>query len=480
MTKNKAIELVEHWRACGPIAWAESKYGWIGDDGKPITLTPWQCATLQAWWEHKDTTSTLAISNAKKTGKTFLDAVLLCWRWLALPSEHYAVGNDLDQSAGRQFQMIADMVKRHPYLKLNCDVTKNKLTFNPTGSTIEALACDAAGNAGANHLTASHTETWGIVYESGIRAYEELTPPPGKKWGFPAMRICDSYAGVEDESVTWHTLVDRGLQGKHISDDWPIFQAGGLLLFHMDGTEAQERCFRGTPAEAEAYCADQKEQLRPGAYLRMHENRRTTGGESFIDLAWWDACQDKSLTPLMERGSHLLSVGIDAAIKHDSAAVVATYFDDETKKIVLAKHRIWIPTRIEPIDLDATIGEYLQDLYAHYNLYACLFDPWQMQSLATRLAQHGLPMREYPQTVSNLTAIGQNLYELIKHSNLRTYPDDQCRRQVSKAIATETPRGWRISKEKQSSKIDFVVALAMSALGAVETQRHILTGKLFY
>jgi hypothetical protein len=38
---------------------------------------------------------------------------------------------------------------------------------------------------------------------------------------------------------------------------------------------------------------------------------------------------------------------------------------------------------------------------------------------------------------------------------------------MSRAVALETTRGWRIAKEKASHKIDVVVALAMAALGAV-------------
>ena len=37
----------------------------------------------------------------------------------------------------------------------------------------------------------------------------------------------------------------------------------------------------------------------------------------------------------------------------------------------------------------------------------------------------------------------------------------------SRAVAIETGRGWRISKEKQSHKIDVIVALAMAAHAAV-------------
>ncbi len=196
---KKTNELITHWRQAGPVDWAEGPYGWIGIDRQPIKLTPWQAAILGAWWQRKETITTLGVSNVKKTGKTFSNAVLLAWRWLALPGEHFAVGNDLDQSASRQFQEISEMIRRNEYLRHNSKVNAKQLIFEPTGSTITALAVDAAGNAGANHLTASHTEAWGIVYEAGIRAFEELTPPPGSFYGLPALRICDSYAGFEGE-----------------------------------------------------------------------------------------------------------------------------------------------------------------------------------------------------------------------------------------------------------------------------------------
>jgi hypothetical protein len=40
---------------------------------------------------------------------------------------------------------------------------------------------------------------------------------------------------------------------------------------------------------------------------------------------------------------------------------------------------------------------------------------------------------------------------------------------VQRSVAIETSRGWRIAKEKASHKIDVVVALAQSALGAVQS-----------
>jgi len=68
-----------------------------------------------------------------------------------------------------------------------------------------------------------------------------------------------------------------------------------------------------------------------------------------------------------------------------------------------------------------------------------------------------------PQTVSNLTEASQNLFDLIKGRNLVAYPDEQIRLAISRAVAVETSRGWRIGKDKQTHKIDVVVALGMAA-----------------
>jgi len=463
---GKTRELIEHWREIGPSAWSEGAHGWIDIDGRPITLEPWQRAILESWEAHRGSVTTLAISNIKKTGKTFLNALQLAWRWLALPGEHFAVGNDFDQSAGRQFQQISEMVRRNPYLEKNVKVTAKQLLFKPTGSTIKALSVDAAGNAGANHLTASHTEAWGIIYETGIRAFEELTLPPGRFYDLPALRICDSYAGFLGESDTWHNLVDRGLAGERVSDDWPIFINRGLLLFHIQGEEARERCFRGTRESAEVYYTDQKADLRDGTFLRLHKNIRATGEEQFIPLEDWDACVDPEHRPILPTKDVQLFVGVDGAIKHDSAAVVSMYRDIVRDKVVLARHRIWHPSANQPLDLDQTIGNYLREMHRGYRMQAVFYDPYQLHDLAARLRSDGIKMVEYPQSVPNLTQMGQNLFELIKAGNLVLYSDDELRLQVGHAVALQSSRGWRIAKEKTSHKIDAVVALAMGAMFA--------------
>jgi hypothetical protein len=111
------------------------------------------------------------------------------------------------------------------------------------------------------------------------------------------------------------------------------------------------------------------------------------------------------------------------------------------------------------------------ELHARFELREVRFDPYQMQASAQRLQRAGVPMVEFPQSVPNLTEASNNLYELIKGRGLAVYPDADMRLSVSRAVALETSRGWKIAKEKVSHKIDVVVALAQAALGAVLDQQ---------
>ena len=94
--------------------------------------------------------------------------------------------------------------------------------------------------------------------------------------------------------------------------------------------------------------------MRPAAYQRLHENKRSTGSELFVSMAAWDACIDEDLKPMMLSQDAQLVVGVDAALKNDCAAVVAVTYADG--RVVLARHRIWTPTKQAPLDLDGTIS----------------------------------------------------------------------------------------------------------------------------
>jgi hypothetical protein len=85
------------------------------------------------------------------------------------------------------------------------------------------------------------------------------------------------------------------------------------------------------------------------------------------------------------------------------------------------------------------------------------------------MIRENVPMVEFPQTVGNLTEASSNLYQKIKYRNFAAYPDEAIRLAMSRAVAIESNRGWRIGKLQQTHKIDIVVAIAQAALVATQT-----------
>jgi phage terminase large subunit-like protein len=93
-----------------------------------------------------------------------------------------------------------------------------------------------------------------------------------------------------------------------------------------------------------------------------------------------------------------------------------------------------------------------------------------MVSVAQRLMRAGVKIEEYPQTIPNLTAATSNLFDLIRARQLVLYPDAGMRLAVSRAVISESARGYKLNKLKQRHKIDVVVALSMAALAAIRGQ----------
>lgn len=474
---KKQIDLVAEWREIGPVAWAESPFGFIMEDGQPITLTDWQRAVLESYTAHREAVTTLGISNIKKTGKTALNAVLTAWRWLALPGQHFTAANDLDQSQARQFGMIADMVRRNPYLRDKVKIGKSELLFEPTGSKLTALASDATGNAGANFLTTSHTEAWGILYEGGIRSWEELTPPPGKWYGLPCLRIADSYAGYLGESATWHKVVDRGLSGKRISKEWPIYLQGGLMLFHMESEEARQRCFRGTPEEAAEYYTEQKETLRQNTFDRMHSNIRTAAESAFLPEGAWARAESREVKPLRPGEKVRLVLGVDASTSRDFTSLVGVEYRRELNTTDVRLVRVWKPQRgllrfgKPTIDLAETVGDAVMELHRAGQIAAVVADPYQLHSLILEWEKAGIRVIELAQNAGRVES-DQALYDAIVGGALRHYNEPTLTEHIQNAVAVETPRGFRLAKEKTSKKIDAAVALSMAHWGAMASQQR--------
>ena len=393
----------------------------------------------------------------KKSGKTGFAAMLLLTTALAYGgpfAEGYCLANDLEQSQGRVFQAVRRIVEASPHLRKAARVTASRIDFPETGASITAVASDYTGAAGANPTISVFDELWGYVSERSHRLWDEMVPPPTRKI---ACRLTTTYAGFEGESELLETLYKRGLRQPLVGPD--LFAGDGMLMFWTHRPVA--------PWQTDGWLRQMRGQLRPNAFLRMIENRFVSSESTFVEPDWLDACTDPSADPVVANPDLSVWIGVDASVKRDSTAIVATSWDRTAKKVRLVAHRIFQPTAADPIDFEMMVEATIEDFARRFRVREVKYDPYQMQAVAQRLARAGIVMTEFPQSTPNLTEASTNLYELIKGRGLVLYSDADIRLAFNRAIAIETTRGWRIAKEKSSHKIDVIVALAMAAHGAV-------------
>jgi Phage Terminase len=393
----------------------------------------------------------------KKSGKTGFAALMTLTTVLVYGgpyAEGYALANDKEQSTARVFEAIRRIVERSPNLKRLAKVTQDRVFFPDVGSFIQAIANDYAGAAGANPTISTFDELWAFTSERSHRLWDEMVPPPTRK---VALRFTTTYAGFEGESELLEGLYRRGLKQPVVGPD--LYAGDGLLMFWTHRPVA--------PWQTQSWLDQMRGQLRSNQFLRMIENRFVTTESSFVSEEWLDACTDMDAEPIVADRRLPVWLGVDASVKRDSTAIVATTWNREAKKVRLVVHRIFQPSAADPLDFEATIEATIRDFARRFDVREVRYDPYQMQAVAQRLMREGVRMVEFPQSVPNLTESSTNLYELVKGRGIVLYPDEDIRLAFNRAVALETTRGWRIAKEKASHKIDVVVALAMSAHGAV-------------
>jgi len=441
------------------VEWAEATV--ILEDGKPIRLESHQKRILNRAFEFdtegKLRYSTIVYSCPKKSGKTTVGAIVALWMAYEVEpkGEVICCANDEEQSVGRTFKMARQMIERSPVLMDRIkQITRTEITLKD-GGIIKAVPSDFAGEAGANPTCTIWTELWGYTSERSRRLFEELTPVPTRR---NSIRFIETYAGHQGESELLESIYKRAMAGKRIWKTSPCYEAGTMFAYW----DHEPRM----PWQTPEYYEQQKEDLRPLAYLRLHENRWVSSESAFINMNDWESCVDPNHGPILARGPRNLhiTVGVDASIKHDSTAVVAvTKYGDE---IVLVQHSKWQPSKREPMDLERTVEAQIRELAKIFHSIRVFYDPFQFHRSATTLRRAGIKMIEFPQTQDRLTQASQNLYELIKWRRLKVYPDADLTEHIKNAVAKETARGFRIVKEKASKKIDLAIALAMASLMA--------------
>lgn len=414
--------------------------------------------------------STILWSEPKKSGKTAIAAAVGMYMGEINDACHiYCLANDGKQSQDRIFTAMARCLELHNKLG-GCWVgLKAKYSpptiILPNRTKIEAIPCDAAGEAGSEPLLTIWSELWGYAQKHKARIWTELTIPP-TLYGY-AMRWVESYAGYEGESSTLWQLYDVGVNHgtRH-----PLFPN---LPVYINPAANQLSFWSHTPRQpwqTKNYYAAEEQLLTPTEFRRIHKNEWVTSISSlFEDIMIWDRCANPELAkPLPVDDDTPVVIAIDAAYAGDTATIVTVSrhpddpWDAEHRRVIERNVMVFKGTTKNKLDFTKTLEPAIIRLCENYNVYAVTYDPYQMHKFATDLQAQGIaPFKEFSQAGRRLRADKQ-LYDMVIHRHYIHSGNKVVRQHVMNCAKKEEGKHLRFVKITPTKPIDYVVATSMA------------------
>jgi len=399
-------------------------------------------------------------SRVKKQGKTADGAAVALYMAATRDnSEIYIASNDEAQSRDRVLKAAKFAVNNGP-LGAHARIFKNTIEFN-NGSIIEAVPVHWQSIAGGNNRAVIFDELHAYVNEGQERFFDELVIPPTQPDG---VRWIASYAGWLGESNLLKTWWDLALEGEQISFDPPIYRndEASLIALIDTGKDAWRM-----PWMTEGYMREVRATERPNSYRRLFLNDWVSNESQFITRDQWKSCA-RTIRPFATRPEKAI-FGADASTARDLTALVGCIRDKKTGIVEVPYTRVWRPVKGKfkfregkpTIDLKQGIGAEVMRLHEEGRVAAVVADPYQLHSLMLEWERAGIRVIEFAQTAGRIEA-DQALYDAINTEALFHNSDRVLTEHVLNAVAKETPRGYRLDKEKTSLKIDAAVALSMA------------------
>lgn len=463
------------------VDWAESRF-FIGR-GRRIVLQPVQRAVLREMFRQgpdgRFVYHTALYSTIKKSGKTTIAAVVLQWAcetWGEM-KEHYHMGNKLTQAQARAFKLVRNSIMWSPW-RDDWEIAATKITHLPSGSFIQALPVNAAGEAGGHQASTTWTEFHGYIYEENNRMFEEMQPIPTEPLSY---RFVESYAGYKGESNLLYSMWERAVGGERIHDEYPLYRtADGLIAYIDQGVEA-----RRMPWQTADYYQTAAANSLPHEYERIHENRWIDSQNALINVALWDrlASVVQPVEAHVRRQTDVV-LAADASVSGDCTALSVIGWDTEGGYPIEYETFVWEPPKGGKLDYGDTLEPAIRAGMGMWRVIGVAYDPYQLHDMMTRLKHEFAPHDDqqkaadrffysFPQGGERLQA-DTALVSRIRQSTFAHSGNATVRQHVMNADGKPSgDKAVRIVKREQKSKVDAVVAISMG----VWRMYHLMTSR---
>ena len=389
----------------------------------PIRLEPYQKRILREALtmdsEGYSKYNLVVWSQTKKSGKTALAAAVGSYvaQCIESPNEIVALANDQEQSAGRIFGSMLPTLKQAQWTVpvSSKSQIRSPICYGPSGSVVKAITTNYEKEAGANNGISLWSELWAYKGERLTRLWEEMTPPPTRKF---SMRWVETYAGFINENILLQNIYmqvfsefeKKGKQSKlqknveKIWDDLPVYRPNPYTLIFWDH---EHRMPWQTGERGKIYYNSQRDTLRASTFSRLHGNYWVESKDNFISHEMWY----RSVRQEVKRKKAFYA--LDASKDNDSVALIGCIRVGDM--IHTVDIHIWETEPGKEVnfkDIEDKIIEIKK--YIQTPLY---YDPYQAVKLAQDLRSKGIQCEEFKQGNDRIKS-DTFLYKLYKEGKI--------------------------------------------------------------
>lgn len=453
--------------------------------------------------------STVLYSAPKKSGKSAVASAVALYMATKTPyGQIYCLANDGKNSKDRLFLPIWRCLNFHKQRDMLHKEARVNLVeaFLANSAHIEAIPCDASGEAGSEPTCVLYSEFWGYIEENKKRLFTEMTLPPtlyGK-----AIRWIESYAGFRGVSDLLWEMYSLGKEGYPHPDFEDLKGRDGEPVVYVNPVAKMLLYWDTTSRmiwQNEDYYQQEAQILSNSEFQRIHQNQWVSPIGSYIDPSWWIACGDARILPLLEGSNVPCVLSIDAAITGDCAALVLVTRDpfNPSTDCAVRYVKIFKPSPGHPIKIEEQIGKTIRDLAKRFNIVCVAYDNYQLEGMAqnyrrgnvTLTADEQSKYRNNPEGLKEYLAqesraaqrwyyqFGQQnpraiadkrLYDMIVARQIHFNPNDNdsninemgdeetLAKHLKQAGVKNTGSQMRIEKLADKAHIDAAVALSMA------------------
>ena len=467
--------------------------------GEPFVLSDWQSAVVANMfgWIRPDGTRryrSSLIELPRKTGKSHLCAGLALYCLIADKengAEVYTAAADRDQ-ATIVFGIAKKFVELDEHLSSHCQIYRNAITVESSGSTMKALASDSRTAHGLNASAVICDELHVWTKPDARELFEALTTSQGAR--VQPLNIAITTAGTAEQTL-WKEMHQyaKGVLSGDIQDK--SFLPEIWAAEHDDAWDDPDVWRKVNPAlgitvPIEFYEREcEKAKALPSyanAFRRLYLNQPTESASRWLSMEAYDACEDRMTDEELE--GRTCYAGLDLSSTLDLTALVLVFprtedegggYDilpyyfvpkenmDKRERDDGVPYTSWMRTD-SIIATDGDVVDYtyirnkINELHERYDIKEVAIDRWNATQVAVWLEQDGFDVAFFGQGYRSMSAPSKELEASIVGKRFRHGNHPVLKWNASVCSHEEDAAGnIKCSKKKSMERIDGIVASIM-------------------